>query len=246
MEFAWNKNNSPTHGNESFMKFHSFTSGTLASLLLKGIICGSGASGLIFLSGCSENREGNVRAQSTVKSIKESRLELVEAKNEIGKSLVALNQVVHQVEIKKSFSEFTEVLEDIKDREKNVRKQRIKMEENSNEYIKEWQLEIAQFSNDDLKKSSIDRQAEVKKKFSETTVIYKELNEVYGPFIKNLTEIQLALRNDLTPASIQNVRPVIESASDDGEKVQAKADAVLAQLDDLNASLSSETGGTTK
>lgn len=154
------------------MKFNSYTSGTLASLLATGIIFGCTASSVIMLGGCSENREGNVRAQSTVKSIKESRSEIVEAKSEIGKSLVTLNQMVHQVELKKSFSEFTEVLEDIKDREKSVRKQRMKMEENSNEYIKEWQLEIAQFSNDDLKKSSIDRQAEVKKKFAETTVIY--------------------------------------------------------------------------
>jgi len=197
---------------------------------------------LLVLSGCVDNREGNVRAKSTVKSIKESRVEIVEAKNEIGKSLVNLNQLIHQVDLKKSFTDFTEVLGEIKDREANVRKQRVKMEENSNEYIKEWQLEIAQFSNDELKKSSIDRQAEVKKKFAETTVVYKELNEVYEPFIKNLTEIQLALRNDLTPASIKNVRPVIESATKEGEKVQAKADDLIVQLDDLNASLSSETG----
>lgn len=228
------------------MKLHSYISGTLASLLASGIIIGSAGSGLIILGGCSENREGNVRAQSTVKSIKESRQEIVEAKSEIGKSLVTLNQVVHQVELKKSFSEFSEVLEDIKDREKNVRKQRLKMEENSNEYIKEWQLEIAQFSNDDLKKSSIDRQAEVKKKFAQTTEIYKELNDVYKPFIKNLTEIQLDLRNDLTPASIQNIRPIVESSTKDGEKVQDKADALIVQLDDLNASLSSETSRTTK
>ena len=228
------------------MKLYSYISGTLASLLASGIIIGSAGSGLIILGGCSENREGNVRAQSTVKSIKESRLEIIEAKSEIGKSLVTLNQLVHQVELKKSFSDFTEILEDVKDREKNVRKQRLKMEENSNDYIKEWQLEIAQFSNDDLKKSSIDRQAEVKKKFAETTVSYKELNDVYEPFIKNLTEIQLALRNDLTPASIQNVRPVIESATTEGEKVQSKADALIAQLDDLNASLSSETSRSPK
>lgn len=241
MKSALTSSHPPTHGNGFFMKFHSYISGTLASLLASGIIVGCAGSGLIILGGCSENREGNVRAQSTVKSIKESRLEIIEAKSEIGKSLVTLNQLVHQVELKKSFSDFTEILEDVKDREENVREQRLIMEENSNEYIKEWQLEIAQFSNDDLKKSSIDRQAEVKNKFAETTVIYKELNDVYEPFIKNLTEIQLALRNDLTPASILNVRPVIESATKEGEKVQSKADAVIAQLEDLNDSLSSET-----
>lgn len=243
---ARHQSHPPTHGIGFFMKLHSYFSGTLASLLASSIIIGCAGSGLITLGGCSDNREGNVRAQSTVKSIKESRLEIIEAKSEIGKSLVTLNQLVHQVELKKSFSDFTEILEDVKDREENVRKQRLKMEENSNEYIKEWQIEIAQFSNDELKKSSIDRQAEVKHKFAKTTEIYKELNDVYEPFIKNLTEIQLALRNDLTPASIQNVRSVIESATTEGEKVQSKADALIVQLDDLNASLSSETNRSPK
>ena len=224
------------------MKSRPLTTCALVPMLATCLGFGITASSLILLSSCSENREGNVRAKSTVKSIKESRAEIVEAKNEIGKSLVNLNQLMHQVDLKKTFSEFTDTVDDIKDQEKNVSKQHVKMDENSNEYIKEWQLEIAQFSNDELKKSSIDRQAEVKKKFAATTAIYKELDEVYKPFTKNLSEIQLALSHDLTTASIESVRPVIESATKDGEKVQEKADALVAQLDDLNASLSSETG----
>lgn len=217
----------------------------LVPIFASSLACGLAASGLI-LSGCSENREGNVRANPTVKTIKQSREEIVEAKNEIGKSLATLNQLVHQADLKKSFSEFSDELENIRDREANVRKQRLKMEENGNEYIKEWQAEIAQFSNNDLKKSSIDRQTEVKHKFSETTESYKKLDEVYEPFIKNLTEIQVELRNDLTPASAQNIRPVVDAATTEGEKVQAQADILISQLDDLNASLSSVTGDAKK
>lgn len=207
---------------------------------------GMAASGMLILGGCSDSREGNERANSTVKSIKQSREEIVEAKNEIGKTLANLNLLVHQADLKKSFSDFSEGLENIRDHEETVKKQRLKMEENGNEYIKEWQVEIAQFSNDELKKSSIDRQASVKKKFAATTAAYKELDEVYEPFIKNLTEIQMALRHDLTPASAQNLRPVSESATTEGEKVQSKADALLALLDDLRSSLSSEPANTSK
>ena len=204
------------------------------------------ASSLILLGGCSENREGNERAKSTVKSIKQSREEIVESKNEIGKTLANLNLLVHQADLKKSFAEFSDGLENIRDHEQNVKKQRLKMEENENEYIKEWQVEIAHFSNDELKKSSIDRQASVKKKFAETTTAYKELDELYEPFIKNLSEIQLAMRHDLTPAAAQNMRPVAESATTEGEKVQAKADSLLSNLDDLRSSLSSEPNNSSK
>ncbi len=218
----------------------------LFPVLSTSLVYAISASTLIFVSGCADSREGNVKASPTVKSIKESREEVVEAKNDIGKALANLNLLVHQADIKKSFKDFTDGLEDIREHEETLTSQRLQMEKNGDQYVKQWQSEMAHFSNDDLKKASIDRQTAVKTKFAETTAAYKQLDEVYEPFIKNLTEIQMALRNDLTSASAQSMRPVYQAAITQGETVQGKADELLARLDDLGSSLSSVPGSTTK
>ncbi len=200
----------------------------------------------IGFSGCSDRHEGNERASSTVSSIKQSRAEIVEAKNEIGTASANLNLIIHQADLKPAFDGFTDNVAKIKTQEKRMRTQREKMQANSEEYLREWQTEVAQFSNDDLKRANIDRQADVKKQFAETTRAYQELNDLYTPFLKNLSEIQLSLSHDLTPAEAKSIKPVAETAMADGEKVQAKADDLIAKLDTLSASFSSVNRAATK
>lgn len=218
----------------------------LLPVLSTTLVYATMASTLLFVGGCGDSREGNVKASPTVKVVQQSREEIVEARNDIGKTLANLNFLVHQADLKKSFNDFSSGLEDVRAHDENLARQRVKIEESGNEYVMQWQSEMAHFSNDDLKKSSIDRQTAVKNKYAQVTASYKQLDDVYDPFIKNLTEIQMALRNDLTSASAQSMRPVYQAATTQGENVQAKANELLAQLDDLASSLSSVPGSVAK
>jgi len=218
----------------------------LLPVLSTSLVYATMASTLMFVSGCGGSREGNVKASPTLKSIQQSREEIVETKNDIGKTLANLNLLVHQADLKKSFNDFSEGLEDVREHDEDLARQRVKIEENGNEYVMQWQSEMAHFSNDDLKKSSIDRQAAVKNKFAQINSAYKQLDDVFDPFIKNLTEIQMALRNDLTSTSAQSMRPVYQAATAQGENVQAKANELIAHLNDLGSSLSSVPSSATK
>ena len=113
------------------------------------------------------------------------------------------------------------------------------MQENSDTYIAKWQLDASKFLNDDLRHSSIDRQAAVKQHFTDVTKAYAQLEAEYRPFITTLTEIEAALANDLTAASVDSVKPVSAKAVTDGGKVQMQIDEVIRQLDALIGSLSS-------
>jgi Protein of unknown function (DUF2959) len=194
--------------------------------------------GVACTSGCAGNRDGNVRAHSTVASVDHSRDELVQAKAEINKALLDLGSISNHVDLKKSYADFSDDIEVVKKREARVRDERAQTEKDRTAYLAKWQENAAQFTNDDLRRSSIDRQAAVKQQFLDVDKAYSELEESYRPFITNLSEVHADLANDLTPAAVDSIKPVVAKITADGSKVQEKIDAVINQLAQLNASLS--------
>lgn len=204
----------------------------LALVLGAGLL--AGGAGLV---GCSN--EGNVRAKPTITSVDDSRQELVDAKSNIGKTILSLNQVTHEVELQKSYADYSANLKATKHSEARVREQRERMKRDSAEYIRQWQEDSAQYSSDDLRSASAERQKAVKARFADIEETYEELAKVYEPLNLKLTEIESVLANDLTPDAARAVRPTAESASEQADEVQKKADELIKQLDDLKLSLSS-------
>lgn len=199
--------------------------------------------GVTCVTGCADHRDGNVHAQSTVSGAKESRQDLIAAKAEIGKTVTDLDLISRHGDLKPAFHAFSDDLDALRKREKAVRSEREGMEADSDAYIAQWQSEGAQYSNDDLRKSSIDRQAAVKQRFKEVTKAYRVLEDQFKPFITTLTELQGSLANDLTPSAVDAIKPVAATAVSDGEKVQAQIDDVITQLDAMIAGLSTDPAG---
>ena len=223
------------------------TSGSImsrTSLLVPALILSLTASA--FVTGCANNRDGNAHARSTVSSATDSRQELVAAKAEIGKAITDLDLITRHGDLKPAFAAFSDDVAAVQKREKTVRSERETMEANSDAYIKEWQGSGAQYTNDDLRKSSIDRQAAVKQRFADVTKSYRDLEEQYRPFITTLSELQNSLANDLTSAAVDTVKPVAATAVSNGEKVQTQIDVVIGQLDGMISSLSAGTPDATK
>ena len=202
--------------------------------------------GVTCVTGCSSHRDGNVHAQSTVSGAKESREDLIAAKTEIGKAIADLDLIIRHGDLKPTFRTFSDDLDALRKREKAVRSEREAMEADADAYIAQWQFEGAHYSNDELRKSSIDRQAAVKLKFKEVTKAYRALGDQFKPFITTLTELQGSLSNDLTASSVEAIKPVAATAVADGDKVQNQIDEVISQLDSMIASLSTEPVGIEK
>lgn len=212
-----------------------------ASRSLIALVLGAGLlAGGAGLTGCGSS-EGNARAKPTISSAAESRQELVDAKTNIGKTIVSLNQVTHEIELQKSYAAYADNLTATKRSEANVREQRDEMRKNSAEYIRKWQEDSAQYTSDDLRAASTERQKAVKTRFADIETTYEQLSKLYEPLNVKLTEIQSVLANDLTPDAARAVRPSAEEAGKQADEVQAKVDELIKQLDELNASLSSGT-----
>lgn len=202
--------------------------------------------GFAVTTGCSDHRSGNTHAKSTVSSATDSRQELLAAKAEIGKTIADLDLISRHGELKPAFNDFSDDLSAVKHREKTIRSERERMESDSDSYISQWQSDGAQYTNDDLRKSNIDRQGAVKRRFTTVTKAYRDLEDQYRPFITTLTELQGSLANDLTGASVDAIKPVAATAVTDGEKVQTQIDNVIAQLDGMIAELSPDNAGKSK
>lgn len=190
-------------------------------------------------TGCASSRDGNPQAKATVTSAKDSRQELVEAKGEISKAIADLDQISSHGDLKVAYRAFSTDIDAVKSREKRVKHEREQMETNQQAYITQWQQDGSKLTNDDLRRSSIDRQAAVKQHFTEVTASYRELEDDYRPLITTLGELQAALANDLTPAAVDAIKPVADTVTSDGAKVQSRINDVIGKLDSLITSLSS-------
>ena len=191
----------------------------------------------LLMGGCASD-SGNARAHPTITSVADSRQEIVDAKTDIAKTVSSLSLINHGADLTKSYDEFSANLKNTERSEQRVRDQRERLKAHEAEYINQWQQDSAKYTDDDLRKSSVDRQAAVKKRFADIEASYADLAKLYEPFHAKLADIQGALRNDLTQDAVRSVRPTIDSATEQADGIQAKADDLIKQLDELNASLS--------
>lgn len=219
---------------------HSVARPSISRSLLSLVLGAGLLAGGVGLTGCGSS-EGNARAKPTISSVAESRQELVDAKTNIGKTIISLNQVTREVDLQKSYAEYADNLTATKESEKDVREQRDEMREDSAEYIRKWQEDSAQYASDDLRTASMERQRAVKTRFADIETTYEQLSKLYEPLNVKLTDIKNVLANDLTPDAARAVRPSADEAGKQADEVQAKIDELIKQLDELNASLSSGT-----
>jgi hypothetical protein len=186
------------------------------------------------------------QAKATVTSITEARKLVAQSRNDIGVAMSDLNLLSKQTDLSAPFVAYSKAVDQVAADGAKVKNQLDDMEKNSNAYIKQWQGEVAQFNNDDLRKAASDRQKAVKDTFQDTVTAYDDLNHDFAPLVDKMTEIQQALHLDLTPASVKGAQGVIDKASSDGQSVQGKADTLIAKLDQYNNTLSaSATAGNT-
>jgi len=203
------------------------------------------ASACLMMGGCDDNRtaangmetSNTTQAKATVTSINEARTLVTQSRNDIGVALADLNLMSHQTDLTATFATYSKAVDQVAADGAKVKNQLDDMEKNSNDYIKQWEGEVAQFNNDDLRKAANDRQKQVKDTFQDTVASYEDLNHDFAPLVDKLTEIQQAIHLDLTPESVKGAQGVIDKANSDGQGVQGKADTLISKLDRYNATL---------
>jgi uncharacterized phage infection (PIP) family protein YhgE len=154
-------------------------------------------------------------------------------------ALASLNELVKNPgDLVAQFKKYSASVSELESGAKDVQGKVASMRGKGNEYFKAWDEQTAQIHNEDIKNRSVERKAEMQKKFTEIKMSYTEASESFKPFLSDLKDIQTALATDLTPGGVQAIKGVADKANKDAGPLKASIEKLAGQFRDLGAAMS--------
>ena len=189
------------------------------------------------LAGCSSNGKPAKESAQTVQGLGETRKALVRAKEQVNETTAAMNALASGADVKSNYARFNQAVAETQRQGEMARKRGAEMREQADAYIAAWQREMADVDNPELRAGVEARREKVRQNFDAIRTAAQATRDAYEPYMKDLQDIQKVLSMDLTPQGVQTVRPVIDKANADARVVNARLDALIAQLDNVSAGM---------
>jgi chromosome segregation ATPase len=191
------------------------------------------------LAGCGSDSGGRTaQSKQAIDSLRGTRQELASAKTEVQQANASLDKLASGGNLEQSYQQYTRQVAELKASGERARARGQDMRNRTRQYVAAWQKEMDQISSPELRAGAAQRRAKVQANFDQISSTARATGDAYRPYLQNLQEIQRALANDLTPAGIDAARPAIEKAKAQGDAVQQRIDALIAELDDVGGSMS--------
>jgi hypothetical protein len=195
------------------------------------------AAAFAVLAGCSS--EPVSPAAQTGAKITEAADKINEGSGKIDGTLAALNDLVNnpQGDLAPKFQKFNVSVDDLQSTAIGVSNRVAEMRASGNDYFTNWDQQLAQIKNEDIKSRSAERRNQVLKEFTDIKLAYTQAGMAFRPFMSDLRDIQSALRTDLTVGGIAAVKGAADKANADGAELKTSVDALASEFKDLGVAM---------
>ncbi len=105
-------------------------------------------------------------------------------------------------------------------------------------YMSDWTNKMEQIQNEELRKRSSERKAEVSSKLGEVEDSYVEVKKSLVPFESDLKDIQTYLDVDLTPTGVNTIKDVVSKTKVDAVPLRDSIKKLQGSFTSLSAALS--------
>ena len=204
---------------------------------------------LIFqVGGCSSGGDGRTaESKKAVDGLESTRQELVRAKGEVQQVNASLDRLAAGGNLEQTYKQYTKEVADVRTAaaRARARARAQDMRERERQYVAKWEKEMEQVSSPELKQGAEQRRATFRQDFGRVTTAAQSARDAYQPYIRELTDIQTALANDLTPQGVGAAKPAITKAKSEGQTLVQRIDALIAELDNVSGSMSPTAGAQT-
>ncbi len=197
------------------------------------------AAAFAVLAGCSS--EPASPAAKTGAKITEAAAKISEGSGKIDVTLAALNDIVNnpQGDLAPKFQKFNESVNDLQSAAINVSNRVAEMRASGADYFKDWDQQVAQIKNEDIKNRSVERKNQVQKEFTDIKLAYTQASMAFRPFMSDLMDIQSALRTDLTAGGVAAVKGAADKANADGAELKTSVNTLGKEFSDLGVAMGS-------
>ena len=191
--------------------------------------------------GCATR--GYQRASVTALSIEVLKTELAAAKDQLDTSVGALDNVVSAADASEPYEEFVNALAAMEGQADTIRAQTEAVRSSGATYFAEWEAKLASFTNEDIRKLSETRRADLMSTYDEINAVSEKTKEAYEPLMADLNDIKQYLGVDLSAASVSGIGEQVKKVKGEAAKVQESIDVLVQALDQLSSKLATGSAG---
>lgn len=210
---------------------------TSKSMLKPGawLLC-AGVAG--FLAGCGTTA-GYKQADKTGAGIAEFRTEIVNGKKGIDATMKSLGDIATTANTnpRKAFEQYSKSVTDLESTAGKIRKRAQDMKEQGQAYFKQWEQEMAQVNNPEIRNLAEQRKAKLQETFDSIRKYAEPLKVQFDPWMSDLKDLHKYLGNDLTVQGVDAAKSLFIKAQTEGLEVQKSMDGLVAELNTISAAL---------
>ncbi len=195
-------------------------------------------SAALLLAGCGTTA-GYKQADKTGAGIAEFREEIVNAKNAIDQTVTALDQIAAtaNTDPRKAFEQYSKSLSNLESAAAKVRKSSAEVKARGQEYFKQWEQQLEQIQNPDIRKLAQEQKTKLQTTFDTIRTYAEPLKAQFDPWMSDLKDLQTYLSNDLTISGVDAAKSLFAKTRAEGAEVQKSMDALVAELNTVSATL---------
>ena len=185
----------------------------------------------------------NPSQEKLAASIKESRVETVNTRNQLQTTVNALNALTEQKkgDLRETYKAFAAEVKNTHASAAQTAARVQTMQAASKSYFEGWQADLTGISNESLRKNAQKRLDAVRRSYDQSIVSLSAAAERFKPFLSNLDDVQKALANDVTPGGVKAIRGTASDANFNLKKVRSSIFDAIKELESMEKALSPET-----
>ena len=193
------------------------------------------------LAGCAS--KGYEKGDKLSANIQAASTEIGALPGKIDGTLNALNDLVNkpQSDLRPAFQAFSDQLAGLTAAAQNIAGARKSMAGNGEAFLAQWDAQLAQIQNEDIKARSQARKDQVAQEMLDIKRSYAEADIAFKPFLADLQDVQKYLSVDLTPGGVGTMKDTAAKATAAAGPLKDSIAKVAADFKALGVAMSSVT-----
>ena len=206
------------------------------TLIIRNVIILAAVSGLI--TACaSKNYKRSSHAATTLTT---SANMVTRCNILIDQSLGDLTDLVSNPnpDLRGPFHKFSTDVDELRGLADDLAKKATEMRTQGADYFAQWDKDLAQIQNEDIRNRSEARKSEVASRFYTISQHYDEANTTFRPFLSDLRDVHTALSTDLTVGGLGAIKDTATKANQDAIPVKESLAKLSEEFRSLGLSMS--------
>ncbi len=189
-------------------------------------------------SGCGTT-SGYKQADKTGEGIADFREAIVNGQKAINETMKSLDQVAVSAttDPRKAFEQYSRQVANLDSAASKARKRGQEMKDQGKAYFAQWEKQLAEVKNPDIRNLAAQRKAKLQATFDSIKQVAEPLKAQFDPWMSDLKDLQKYLSNDLTVAGVDAAKPLFTKTQNEGLEVQKLVDSLVAELNTVAATI---------